>query len=296
MAVGCGREAAQVDDRMTVIRDLPADQYHAMKALSAGVAWTFDSECPLKAWVSSPWNSHGEADNALHFDQGSAVHLAVLESHLFEERTVCHEFTDYRTKAAQAVRDAAYAAGQIPLRPQDMEMVNRIHDSLQRRRDIWSLFANCDSEVTMTWDWDGLPCKARTDSYAHDGSYMLDLKTAASVNPSAMERVSETHGWFFRAAWYLAGANEASQVLPERYVFVAIEKEPPYVVEAFEIDNRALVQAEQIMGRVITRFKECLGTRTWPTYSGKDGGVIKLARPSWAEFKFADREQAGDFC
>ncbi len=63
---------------------VPAAEYHAIKALSAGFVWEFDAECPRKAWLASPWNEARRSVNATHFDIGTAAHLAILEPDTFE--------------------------------------------------------------------------------------------------------------------------------------------------------------------------------------------------------------------
>lgn len=277
----------------SVIRNLPAEQYHAIKAVSAGMVWTIDSECPMKAWLGSPWNPALEHEDATHFDIGTAVHLAVLEPHLFGERIALHGFDDYKTKDARLARDDAYAAGKTPLKPAENQIVLGMREALARRKDIWRLFADGDSEITLQWEWNGLPCKARPDFLAADGSYILDLKSAITVNPKALARKLENEGWFVRAPWYMDGARMATGVMPTTYKFVVVEKEPPHLCEVLDIDIRALVQGEQIIGRALPIIAECQKSGHWPSYG--NGQTITLNRPTWAEYSHADRDAAGDF-
>lgn len=278
----------------SVIRNLPAEEYHAIKAVSAGMVWTLDSECPLKAWLGSPWNPNQTREDATHFDVGTAVHLAVLEPHLFAERVALHGFDDYKTKIAREARDEAYIAGRTPLKPSEYQTVLGMHEALEKKKHIWRLFAEGDSEITLQWDWNGLPCKCRPDRLAADGSYIVDLKSAITVNPKALARKLESEGWFVRAPWYLAGAKMATGIMPTAYKFVVVEKDPPHICEVFDIDIRSMVQGEQIIGRALTLIGECFKTGRWPSYSAP-GQTITLSRPTWAEFQHADRDEAGDF-
>lgn len=280
---------------MTVIRDLPADQYHAIKALSAGMIWTLDSECAAKAWLASPWNPAREAETAPHFDVGTAAHLAVLEPHLFDERVVAHGFKDYRSRAAQAARDSAYAAGKTPLKPEEHQIVLGMREAITRHPEARDLFSSGDAEISMSWDWNGLPCKLRADYLPSRNETVVDLKTAITCNPQAVQRKIETEGWFVRAAWYLSGVEEATGIRPISYKFVVVEKDPPHLCEVFELDDNALLQGEQIIMRALKTAKECFRAQRWPTYSGRSGGVIRLSRPNWARFQHADREAEGEF-
>ncbi len=272
---------------------MPASDYHALKALSAGMVWTFDVECPLKAWMASPWNDAREADNAPHFDIGTAAHLAVLEPHLLAERIVAHGFDEYRSNAAKEARDEAYREGKTPLKPAEWAIVEGVQRAITDHRGAARWFLDTLPEVTLTWDWNGMLCKCRPDALASDNSYVLDLKTAATCNPRAVARKAFNEGWFLRAAWYMAGVKEATGTFPDKYLFVVVEKDAPHIVEIFELDDRALIYGDQIIERTLKRVAGCFSEDRWPGYG--DGEITKLALPSWAEFQRAEREEAGDF-
>lgn len=279
----------------SITRNLPAPEYHAIKAMSAGMAWTMDSECPLKAWLESPWNVAREASTATHFDIGTAAHLAVLEPHLFSERVVTHEFDTYQKKEAREIRDAAYQLGKTPLKPAERDVVMGIHSSVERHKEASRLFRNGDAEISLEWEWNGIPCKCRPDYLPDNLKYVVDLKTANSVNPRVVSRALERDGWFVRAPWYLGGIKAVTGTMPDKYLFVVVEKDDPHMVEVFELEERAIVQGEQIVMRALNLFADCMETGVWPTYSGNQGGIIKVGRPTWAEYQHADRDEAGDF-
>lgn len=278
------------------LRGLPAEveggvnatEYHAIKALSAGMIWTMDSECPLKAWLASPWNPDREAENAVHFDIGRAAHLAVLEPHLIADQVVVHEHAEYRSNAAKAVRDEAYAAGKTPLKPDEWAIVEGVQNAISGHPTAIKLFGKGEPEVTLTWEWDGLPCKARPDFLADDLTYVLDLKTANTINPRAVGRKAFGEGWFVRAAWYTAGVKAARGTLPDKYLFVVVEKDAPHLIGVYELDNRALLFGEQIIMRTLDRAVTCLKTGIWPGYG--DGEITRLSLPTWAEYQLAEAE------
>lgn len=277
--------------------NIPAPEYHALKALSAGMIWTMYSECPLKAWIASPWNPDRQPENARHFDIGTAAHLAVLEPADLEARTTIvrgvtkkgEPSPGYASADAKEQREAAYAAGITPLLPEEMVVVQGIQKAIHGHRMARSLFGKGDSEVTLTWEWNGLPCKCRPDHLpVTHGSWMVDLKSAISANPRAIGRKAFNEGWFVRAAWYMAGHKEARGVLPAKYLFVVVEKDPPHMVVVYELDNRALLYGEQIIMQTLDRAAECLRTEKWPGYG--DDGITLLELPKWGEFQLAELE------
>src|SRR5438046_4854420 len=108
---------APVSDAGHCISDLSAINYHAMRALSASGAWLLAEECAAKFLWRSPWNPLYEPEAKTEFDIGMAVHLAVLEPRRQADSVVLIEAGDYRTAKAREARDAARAAGLVPLLP-----------------------------------------------------------------------------------------------------------------------------------------------------------------------------------
>ena len=98
-------------------------------------------------------------------------------------------------------------------------------------------------EVSLVWKdaLSGLLCKARPDAFVKwDGySTIVDLKTTRDASPRGFAREVAIHGYHLQAAWYLAGADVLSPVA-RRFVFVAVEKTPPYCVGLYELDSAAL--------------------------------------------------------
>lgn len=275
-----------------IIRGLPSAEYHTLKAVSASMALALVEECPLKAWIGSPWNPALEVEHKPVFDIGTALHLAILEPASYEARTVHHDFAEYRTNESKAIRDAAYEAGQTPLKPVDAALVGELRKSLMDTPEIARLLhAPGDAEVSLTWEWGDVACKARPDYLPDDCSFVLDLKTANTAEPGAVGRKAFTEGWHVRAAWYLAGTKAVRGILPDHYWFAVGEKDKPHIWQLYEMDERALVRGEQIVMRALDVATECLKTGNWPKYR-EGASAIKL--PGWAEFQYADREEAGE--
>lgn len=274
---------------MTVTHALPAAEYHAIRAVSAGMIATFDADCAAKAFAASPWNAARVAENANHFDIGTAAHLAILEPDELAGRVVLHAFDDYRTKEARDIRDGAWRDGLTPLKPAEWTQIKEIERAI-RLSDAEPLFDFGRPEVTMQWEWSGLPCKLRADYIPCDLSYVVDLKTCDSANPEAVQRAIYNFGFHVRASWYLAGVEAATGKRPDRYLFVLIEKKPVGMVTVYELDDRALSRGDQIIAATLPKIVKCVETGIWPGYPG---GVIGL--PQWSEFRYADREENGDF-
>src|SRR5260221_11592401 len=96
---------------------MSAEKYHAdcciVPSLSSSIAQVLLRESPRKAWFSHPrLNPAYRSQEESKFDIGTASHAMLLEGANIIE--TC-DFADWRTNDAKAKRDAARAAGKIPL-------------------------------------------------------------------------------------------------------------------------------------------------------------------------------------
>lgn len=288
-------DAAQTVDAMirpSLRYDMPMAEYQSLRAMSAGMAIAMAEECPLRAWTDSPFNPDFVPENKQEFDIGTAAHLAVLEPEALTDAVVLHEYKDYKTNAAKEIRDMAWASGKTPLKAAEWALVAAISTQLAPGTPVGNMFQGGHPEVTLTWDWRGVPCKARPDYLAGDNSYIADLKTAISANPRAVARKAFAEGWYLRAAWYLAGVAEVNGRRPDHYWFVVVEKDSPFIAEVYELDSRAIAWGEQTLAHAIATFKECSDAGHWPGYCGKP---TILSLPTYAEFQLAERNEVGEF-
>src|SRR5207248_11644621 len=131
------------------ISGLPAVEYHATRALSASGAWLLAEECAAKFLWRSPWNPLYVAEAKSEFDIGVAAHLAVLEPERQVESIVLIEAGDYRTTKARDDRDAARAAGLVPLLPYQIDIVRAIAGSIRAPPIAPEAFRLGEAEVTL---------------------------------------------------------------------------------------------------------------------------------------------------
>jgi hypothetical protein len=282
------------------ISGLPAVDYHAMRALSASGAWLLAEECAAKFLWRSPWNPLYVPEAKTDFDIGVAAHLAVLEPHRQPDSVVLIEAGDYRSTKAREARDAARAAGKVPLLPYQLDIVQAIAGSVRAHPIASEAFRGGEAEVTLIWhDADtGIPCKARPDYLPAHGRWLVDLKTAASANPRSRRDQAYRLGYHARAAWYLDGAAAALGQLPEEYWFVIVEKEPPYLVSVVSFDHDALVWGRIANRKACERFSVSAAANDWPGYreSGQNHDrAFRTGLPPWALYQLQDREEAGEF-
>lgn len=133
------------------------------------------------------------------------------------------------------------------------------------------------NEVSIYWEWEGVPCKARLDRVDIDYGVVLDLKTTDSVEPEIFQKKVVGLGYDFQAAFY-AKAAEVAFGKPFRFIFVAVERKAPYTVDLFEVDDEMMEEATRKCEVALRTYAECDEHDIWP---GRTPMVRKLSYPSW---------------
>lgn len=276
------------------IYDIPAADYHrdpvpGGSLSSTGARRLISPGCPAKfRWEAD----HGRPQRRV-FDLGHAAHREVLGD---GEIVVVVDAEDYKTKAAQAARDAAYAAGKAPiLRREHEETVVPMAAALREHPVAGRLFApgTGRAEPSLFW-WDGTGADAvmrrsRLDWLPHHvaGRRLIvpEYKTCASAEPDDLEKAVARLGYYMQAAWNL-DAVEAVLDLDRAPVFVFVfqEKGPPFVVTVAQLAQTALQLGRARNRHALDVYRACRASGRWPGYAEE---VVDLETPAWLENRYA---------
>lgn len=260
-----------------VLYDLPADKYHALPAIGSS---------DVKAILRSPahYRVRAAADNESTQSQdiGTATHLAVLEPARFELEVVGAPRVDRRTSAGKAAAAAfeGLHAGKLILSGDDFDTVSRIADAVRSHPGARTLLDAGAAEVSMLWtdEETSTPCKARADWLRSDG-ILVDLKTTRDASPAGFRREIAQHRYHVQAAHYFNGARAVFGDDPPAWVFIAVEKEPPFAVGVYMLDREAIDKARELVASAYRAWRGCTESGSWPAY----GDLIEpITLPAWA--------------
>lgn len=134
----------------------------------------------------------------------------------------------------------------------------------------------------------GLQLKARPDWMS--GNAIVDLKTCQDASPDGFARTVAQFGYDIQAAFYLDVANVLG-LSKEHFLFVCCEKEPPYCVAVYELDEESIQIGRSKYRRLLNRYLECVVANQWPGYS-KD--VQFLSLPAWSKKSESYAQQLDD--
>jgi len=211
------------------------------------------------------------------FDVGSAAHKLVLGVGAPIHPVAADS---WRSKAAQEERDAARSAGEIPLLVADYERVQAMADALSRHSTAMSLLSGGEAEVSAyATDPDtGVAMRCRFDYLAY--AHAVDYKSTRDASPEGFARAVANLGYDMQDDWYQVIADQIQHPL-EAFCFIAQEKEPPYLVEVYELDSAFRRRGADRNRRARQIYAECCETGDWSRgYTGLPYST--LYAPRWA--------------
>ncbi|MEV6344163.1 PD-(D/E)XK nuclease-like domain-containing protein [Actinoplanes sp. NPDC051851] len=261
-----------------VYPDMPEDVYHRDLAASSTV---------LKALLKDPaakvdYQRRNPSAPKRAFDLGSAAHTMLLGR---GSEIVEVPFADYRKKDAQALRDAAYDADQIPLLTRELAQVQAMAGAVRQHPDAGVFIAAPgDPELSIWWTdpATGVPCRARFDKAIRDRRgrlVIVDVKTTIDASDYGFGKAAASFGYHQQEAHYTAGAVAVGLDDDPGFVFIAVEKDPPHLVNVVQLDGTALETGRRRNERALAIFAECTATGVWPGYPD---GITEISLPSWA--------------
>lgn len=250
------------------------DAYHAdpcpAPSVSSSIARTLLGKTPRHAWTEhARLNRAFTPETRQEFDLGSASHSYMLGD---DRRMRVIQADSYRTNAAKAARDAAYEAGEIPIRTDQLTevqaMVAEGRRQIAAHREAAYLFGPTGkAEQTVIWqEKNGVWCRARLDWLQNDHELVADYKsTGESANPETWQRTAYNMLLDVQAAWYRRGVKAVTGKLP-RFQFAVQEVKPPYALSVIELTPAALDMAEERVEEAIDLWGKCLAADRWPGY------------------------------
>jgi hypothetical protein len=219
---------------------------------------------------------------------GSAAHYAFLEPAEFAARVTVIDAADWRGKLAQAERDAARAAGRIPLLSGQVATIEAMRHALASHGIARGAFTGGEAELTLVWrdDETGLWLKSRPDYLGPNAAWLADLKTTMNAEPAAFARHAYDMSYHAQGAWYLDGLRALTGAAPSALWFVAIERDAPHALTVATFDEQALEAGRVLNRRAIRQLARCLEQGEWPGYRRPDAPdrdtAIILELPTWA--------------
>jgi exodeoxyribonuclease VIII len=219
---------------------------------------------------------------------GSAFHKIVLEPETFGDEFVVMPNVDRRTtqgkmKYAEFIIEAD---GKTVITQEQYDTICGMRDSIMANPYARKLI-NGNIEQSMYWvdDLTGVRCKCRPDVWrgVADRIVLTDLKSTKSVLPNDFMRDCVKYHYDLQTAMYRDGASKVLGVPKDNidFVFIAVEKKPPYLLNIMQADTYVIQKGEADFREYIGNYAECLETSNWYSFNGKDNIINNLSLPSY---------------
>ena len=141
-----------------------------------------------------------------------------------------------------------------------------------------------EKEKPIFWvdEMTGEECKCRIDVLTEVGENLIivDLKSTDNAETEAFMRSAIKYGYDLQSAMYGEGvkANTGREPL---FVFVAIEKKPPYAINILQADKLLIRRGYDHFREYLGIYHDCKTTDNWSGYLGKLNQINNLALPSY---------------
>lgn len=214
---------------------------------------------------------------------GAATHTAILQPELYvKEYIVMPEGVDKRTKRGKEIALEAEQNEQIILSFKDSGIIGNMKKSIQAHKSASKLLFD-EGPVEISGFWidkrTGLECKCRPDKILSNNKIVVDLKTTDDARLEPFMRSLANYKYHWQAAHYLNGVSTITEIEHKDFVVVAVEKEPPYAVAVYRLDDAMIYLGGEEIKILLDEFKVCQDTDKWPAYLPDEIRPISL--PGW---------------
>lgn len=267
-----------------VYDNIPNADYHAHKgSLSAsGAKLLIEPSCPAKFRQEQETPTFKGI-----WDFGTVAHGLVLgKPDPFEVLP----FANWTTKAAKEAREDARAEGKAPILAKDYVIAKTMAEVVAADPKLGPLFTEGKAEVSLMWtdEKTGIVRRSRPDwMRASQGKRLVfvDYKTAASSEPVKFGKSAADFGYCAQAATAVDGAITLGLDPDPLFVFVAQEKDAPYIVTGTYATDEVLQIGRYLSRKALRTYAECLETGIWPGYADD---LVPLELPYWYTRNFED--------
>lgn len=213
---------------------------------------------------------------------GSAVHAAVLEAAHFGRTYVrMPDGIDRRTKAGKEEYQALIGQyGEDCVLPADeYDRCIEISRAVFAHRGAMALLEQVENtEISGIWTdpLSSVTCKMRIDGLGKTA--VIDLKTTTNASELAFTKTIANFSYHRQGAMYLDGLKALGREV-DAYCIIAVEKDPPYGVAVYRLDDGAIAAGRAQYEDLLHKYACCEKLGEWPCYPNF---VQTISIPEWA--------------
>jgi len=265
-------------DLPCIVANLDIEAYHQHEAISRSSLMSL-KRSPFHYWYEHLSGEYKKSEPTPDLILGNAVHSYLLEQDSFWSRYIVCNKVDRRTKAGKQEFEANLmeAGNKILLDNYQMHAIEAMAKSVYANHTAHELLKGAKYEQSIFWrdTLTEVQCKARPDIW--QPNFIADIKTCADAGFDAFQGSLFKWGYHIQAAMIQEGIKHATGEYIKDFVFIAIEKIPPYAVACYQLDEFALQGGVDEFYHLLAKLRVCRENNEWPAYKND---IISL--PRWA--------------
>lgn len=256
-----------------------SEKYHSSEFLGKSQLFQMQkSPKHFKWFLDNPQNQ----TPALAF--GTAFHCYVLEPERFAEEYIIVYKIDKRTKEGKELISNAESLGKKLITEEDMMLIQNMAESIHSTKYADTLLSG-EHEISYYWEDEmtSIKVKCRPDSrrkLRNDKGIIVDIKTCESAATDDFMRDAIKYGYDLQSAQYKTGV-ELYEGYPHDFVFIAVEKKPPYAVNILQADDLFVQRGKDLYRLYLGLIADCRQNNLWDSYNGRNGMINNLGLPAW---------------
>lgn len=259
--------------------DYTNEVYHSSEGISRSKLWTY-KQLPYKFWYENLSGKFVPQTDKESYILGDLVHTLCLEPDKFSSRYVISPEIDRRTKAGKEEYIAIMQdIGDRKLVKADvLKVALDMKSAVCTNQTASNLLVDARFEQSIYWKHEptGLICKARPDVW--QGRIVSDLKTTLDAGFRGFQGSAYKYGYFLQAAMIYEALKSIDEPF-HNFVFICVEKSPPYAIGLYMLDDEALQFGIDMFHSLMERIAISYDKNVWPDY-----GIQKLTIPKYASF------------
>ena len=255
-------------------------EYRRHPAISRSELWRIrESPQKFKYYREHP----PEPTQALLF--GQVFHKMMLEPDTFDEEFVAAPGVNRRTKEGKQILEnfASKHENQKIIPAEMFDQAKEMCDAIKREPLAVKLLKGKE-EIPFFWtdEMTGEDCKCRVDvlNTEYRQPIVVDVKSTADASTESFIRSAINYGYDFQAAMYSEGVEKNIGKKP-LFVFIAVEKDPPFSVNILQADELMLRRGYDLFREYIGIYHDCKMTGNFYGYLGKLNQINNLALPAY---------------
>lgn len=171
--------------------------------------------------------------------------------------------------------------GRVVLSEEVWNQLHAMRDAVHSHPAAHALLTGVPGEAEKSVYWNdpttGVLCRCRPDWWRED-DVLVDLKTTDDASPEGFAKSMANWRYDVQDPFYTDGVKAATGRNVKAFVFIAVEKKPPYAVGVYVLDSASRDIGRATYQHDLRVYAECLANDNWPGYGDK---IQTINMPAW---------------